>query len=72
MALDFKDFDALEQKLWSSSPPTTREEYLARKDIKRELSKFDHDLCRTTKKAGYANLKKLGGQVTGGMNNGMQ
>lgn len=72
MALDFKDFDALEQKLWDSPHPTTREEYLARKDIKRELSKLDRDLCRTAKKAGYANLKKLGGQVTGGMNNGMQ
>lgn len=72
MAVDLKDYHALEQKLWSSLPPTTREEYLARKDIKRELSKFDRELCRTTKKAGYANLKKLGGQVTGGMNNGMQ
>ena len=72
MAVDFKDRYIIEDKLWSSPPPTTREEYLARKDIKRELSKFDRDLCRTTKKAGYANLKKLGGQVTGGMNNGMQ
>ena len=72
MAVDFKDRDALEQKLWNSPLPTTREEYLARKDIKRELSKIDRDLCHTAKKAGYANLKKLGGQVTGGMNNGMQ
>lgn len=72
MAVDFKDRYIIEDKLWSSPPPTTREEYLARKDLKRELSKFDRDLCRTTKKAGYANLKKLGGQVTGGMNNGMQ
>ena len=72
MAVDFKDRYVIEQKLWDSPPPTTREEYLARKDIKRELSKFDRELCRTTKKAGYANLKKLGGQVTGGMNNGMQ
>lgn len=72
MAVDFKDYHALEQKLWSSPPPTTREEYLARKDIKRELSKFDREQCRKLHKAGYANLKKLGGQVTGGMNNGMQ
>ena len=72
MAVDFKDRYIIEDKLWSSPPPTTREEYLARKDIKRELSKIDRDLCHTAKKAGYANLKKLGGQVTGGMNNGMQ
>ena len=72
MAVDFKDYHALEQKLWSSPPPTTREEYLARKDIKRELSKFDRELCRTTKKAGYANLKKLGGKVSGDINNGRQ
>lgn len=72
MAVDFKDRDVIEQKLWDSPPPTTREEYLARKDLKRELSKFDRELYRTTKKAGYANLKKLGGQVTGDINNGMQ
>ena len=72
MAVDFKDRNVLEQKLWDSSLPTTREEYLARKDIKRELSKLDRDLCRTTKKAGYANLKKLCGKVSGDINNGMQ
>lgn len=72
MAVDFKDRNVLEQKLWDSPLPTTREEYLARKDIKRELSKIDRDLCRTTKKAGYANLKKLCGKVSGDMNNGMQ
>ena len=72
MAVDFKDRNVLEQKLWGSPLPTTREEYLARKDIKRELSKLDRDLCRTTKKAGYANLKKLCGKVSGDMNNGMQ
>ena len=72
MAVDFKDRNVLEQKLWDSPLPTTREEYLARKDIKRELSKLDRDLCRTTKKAGYANLKKLCGKVSGYMNNGMQ
>lgn len=72
MAVDFKDRNVLEQKLWDSPLPTTREEYLARKDIKRELSKLDRDLCRTTKKAGYANLKKLCGKVSGDMNNGMQ
>lgn len=66
------DLDALRKALWNSPLPTTREEYLARKDIKRELSKLDRELCHTTKKAGYANLKKLGGQFTGGMNNGMQ
>ena len=38
MAVDFKDRYIIEDKLWSSPPPTTREEYLARKDIKRELS----------------------------------
>ena len=72
MAVDFKDRNVLEQKLWDSPLPTTREEYLARKDIKRELSRLDRDLCRTTKKAGYANLKKLCGKVSGDMNNGMQ
>ena len=72
MAVDFKDRDALEQKLWNSPLPTTREEYLARKDIKRELSKLDRYLCRTAKKAGYANLKKLCGKVSGDINNGMQ
>lgn len=72
MAVDFKDRNVLEQKLWDSPLPTTREEYLARKDIKRELSRLDRDLCRTTKKAGYANLKKLCGKVSGDINNGMQ
>ena len=72
MALDFKDRDAIAQNLWDFPPPTTREEYLARKDIKRELSKCDRELCRTTKKAGYANLKKLCGKVSGDINNGMQ
>ena len=72
MAVDFKDRYIIEDKLSSSPPPTPREEYLARKDIKRELSQFDRELCRTTKKAGYANLKKLCGKVSGDINNGMQ
>ena len=72
MAVDFKDRAVIAQKLWDYQPPTTREEYLARKDLKREVSKFDRDLCRTTKKAGYANLKKLCGKVSGEINNGMQ
>ena len=72
MAVDFKDRYVIEQKLWDSPPPTTREEYLARKDIKRELSRFDHEIERHTKEAGYANLKKLCGKVSGDINNGMQ
>ena len=72
MVLDFKDRHDLLQKLWASPSPTTREEYLAEKDIRRKLSKFDSDIDLTTKKAGYANLKKLCGKVSGDINNGMQ
>ena len=72
MSLDFKDREALVDELWGSPQPTTREEYLARKDIKLELSRFDHEIERHTKKAGYANLKKLCGKVSGDINNGMQ
>ena len=66
------DLDALRKALWVSPDPTTREEFLAQKDLKRDLFKAEREQCRKLHKAGYANLKKLGGQVTGGMNNGMQ
>lgn len=66
------DIDALRQTLWDSPNPTTREEFLVQKDLKRDLFKAEREQCRKLHKAGYANLKKLGGQVTGGMNNGMQ
>lgn len=66
------DIDALRQTLWDYPEPTTREEFLAQKDLKRDLFKAEREQCRKLHKAGYANLKKLGGQVTGGMNNGMQ
>ena len=66
------DIDALRQTLWDSPEPTTREEFLAQKDLKRDLFKAEREQCRKLHKAGYDNLKKLGGQVTGGMNNGMQ
>lgn len=66
------DLDALRKALWDSPAPTTREEFLAQKDLKRDLIKAEREQCRKLHKAGYANLKKLGGQVTGGMNNGMQ
>ena len=66
------DLDALRKTLWDSPNPTTREEFLAQKDLKRDLFKAEREQCRKLHKAGYANLKKLGGQVTGGMNNGMQ
>ncbi len=66
------DLDALRKTLWDSPDPTTREEFLAQKDLKRDLFKAEREQCRKLHKAGYANLKRLGGQVTGGMNNGMQ
>ena len=66
------DLDALRKVLWDSPDPNTREEFLAQKDLKRDLFKAEREQCRKLHKAGYANLKKLGGQVTGGMNNGMQ
>ena len=66
------DLDALRKTLWDSPDPTTREEFLAQKDLKRDLFKAEREQCRKLHKAGYANLKKLGGQVTGGTNNGMQ
>ena len=66
------DLDALRKTLWDSPDPTTREEFLVQKDLKRDLFKAEREQCRKLHKAGYANLKKLGGQVTGGMNNGMQ
>ena len=66
------DRDALRMALWDSPVPTTREEFLVQKDLKRDMLKADREECRKIHKAGYANLKKLGGQVTGGMNNGMQ
>lgn len=66
------DIDALRKALWDSPGSTTREEFLAQKDLKRDLFKAEREQCRKLHKAGYANLKKLGGQVTGGMNNGMQ
>lgn len=66
------DLDALRKTLWDSPDPTTREEFLVQKDLKRDLLKAEREQCRKLHKAGYANLKKLGGQVTGGMNNGMQ
>ena len=66
------DIDALRQTLWDSPNPNTREEFLVQKDLKRDLLKAEREQCRKFHKAGYANLKKLGGQVTGGMNNGMQ
>ena len=66
------DLDALRKALWDSPDPTTREEFLAQKDLKRDLFKAEREQCRKLHKAGYANLKRLGGQVTGGMNNGMQ
>ena len=66
------DLDALRKSLWDSPDPTTREEFLAQKDLKRDLFRAEREQCRKLHKAGYANLKKLGGQVTGGMNNGMQ
>lgn len=72
MSLDLKDREALLNELLGSPEPTTREEYLARKDIRRKLSRFNDEVECHTKKAGYSKLKKLGGQVTGGMNNGMQ
>lgn len=66
------DIDALRKTLWDSPNPTTREEFLVQKDLKRDLFKAEREQYRKLRKAGYANLKKLGGQVTGGMNNGMQ
>ena len=66
------DLDALRKALWDSPDPPTLEEFLSKNDLKSDLFKAEREQCRKLHIAGYANLKKLGGQVTGGMNNGMQ
>lgn len=66
------DLDALRKALWDSPDPTTREEFLVQKDLKRDLFRAEREQCRKLHKAGYANLKKLCGKVSGDINNGMQ
>lgn len=55
--------DEARVRLWEMSVPTTREQYLERKDLKREIDTMEKEDYMNTHKAGYAAIMKLRGQT---------
>lgn len=62
--------EQLRMKMWEMPAPTTREQYLERKDLKHEIAVAEKDDFCKTHKAGYQNLMKIRGQMRG-ENDGM-
>ena len=58
-------------KLWEMPAPTTREQYLERKDLKNEIERLERDEYKKLHKPGYQNLMKLRGQTRGVIDDGM-
>ena len=50
-------------RLWETPFPVTREQYLERKDLKREIDTMVKEDYMNTRKAGYAAIMKLRGQT---------
>lgn len=50
-------------RLWEMPVPATREQYLERKDLKREIDTMVKEDYMNTRKAGYAAIMKLRGQT---------
>ena len=50
-------------RLWEIPVPTTRDQYLERKDLKREIDTMAKEDYMNTHKAGYAAIMKLRGQT---------
>lgn len=55
--------DEARARLWEMPVPTTREQYLERKDLKREIDTMAKEDYMNTHKAGYAAIMKLRGQT---------
>lgn len=55
--------DEARSRLWEMPVPTTREQYLERKDLKREIDTMAKEDYMNTHKAGYAAIMKLRGQT---------
>ena len=58
-------------KLWDMPAPTTREQFLERKDVRHEIDVMEKDEYMKLHKPGYQNLMKLRGVPRGDIDNGM-
>lgn len=61
--------EKLRQQLWDSPAPTTRRQYLERKDLRHEIDVLEKDEYRKLHKPGYENLMKIRGKVRGEIDN---
>lgn len=55
--------DEARARLWEMPVPATREQYLERKDLKREIDTMAKEDYMNIHKAGYAAIMKLRGQT---------
>ena len=58
-------------KLWEQPAPTTREQFLERKDLRNEVARLEKQEYMTVHKAGYGTVMSLRGKVSGENDNGM-
>ena len=58
-------------KMWDMPAPTTREQFLERKDMRNEIARMEKQDYMTLHKAGYGTVMSLRGKVRGENDNGM-
>lgn len=59
------------RKMWDMPAPTTREQFLERKDMRNEIARMEKQDYMTLHKAGYGTVMSLRGKVRGENDNGM-